>query len=86
MKFVSSKLENNVEKGENAGSLLERLNSLPNDRILDPTKVKGPADDKTNVSQRLKLVSRRVEKTQTSWEKEKMLVTSIFSFSQKSFP
>ena len=37
------------------------FNSLPNDNILDLSKFKAFADDKINVIQKLKFVSRRVE-------------------------
>ena len=59
-----------------------RLNSLPNDKILDWSKLQAFADNKINVNEKLKIVLGRVE---TLWEKEKMLVTSIFSFSQNVF-
>ena len=37
------------------------FNSLPNDKILDLSKLKGFADDKRNMTQKLKFVSVRVE-------------------------
>ena len=37
------------------------INSLPNDKILDLTKLKAFADDKTNVTEKLKFVLGRVE-------------------------
>ena len=37
------------------------FNSLPNDKILDWTKLKSFADDKTNVTVKLKFVLGRVE-------------------------
>ena len=43
-----------------------------------PLKLKGFADEKINMNQKLKYVSVRVEK-------EKMLITSIFSFSHNVF-
>ena len=58
------------------------FNPLPNDQILASTKLKGFADDKINVTQKLKFVLGRVEKLV---EKEKTLVTSIFSFSNNAF-
>ena len=54
----------------------------PNDEILDLFKLKAFADNKINVTQKLKFVSLRVEDI---GEKEKMLVTSIFSFSHNVF-
>ena len=67
--------------------LLQEINSLPNDKILDQTKLKACADDKINVTQKLQFV---IESVKTSWEKGKMLVTSIFllfpqCFQQLSF-
>ena len=37
------------------------LNSLPNDKILDWSKLKALADDKINVTYKLKFVSERLE-------------------------
>ena len=37
------------------------FNSLPNDRILDWSKLKAFADDKINVTEKLKFVFERVE-------------------------
>ena len=51
---------------------------LPNNKIWDLSKLEALADDKINVIEKLKIVIGRVK---TMWEKEKMLVTSIFSFS-----
>ena len=39
----------------------ERVNSLPNNKILDMSKLKVFADDKINVTQKLKLAFGRVE-------------------------
>ena len=58
------------------------LNSFPNDRLLSLSKFKPFADDKITVTKKLKFVLGRVK---TLWEKEKMLVTSIFSFSHDFF-
>ena len=55
----------------------DSVNSVTHDMILEWSKLKAFADDKINVSEMLKCVSGRVETTQ---EREKMLVTSIFSF------
>ena len=38
-----------------------RLNSLPNDKILDLLKLEAFADDKLNVTEKLKFVLGRVE-------------------------
>ena len=40
---------------------LKPCNSLPNNKILDWSKIKALADDKINVTQELKFVSGRVE-------------------------
>ena len=67
--------ENIVGKGENAGnqhfllflhcfqksSISVLFNSLPNDKILDVTKLKASADDKLNVAQMMTSVFERVE-------------------------
>ena len=61
-----------------------RLNSLANDTFLDQSNLKGFADNEINVIQKLKLFWERAKRL---WEKEKMLVTSIFSqsFQKNSF-
>ena len=56
--------------------------TLPNDKILDQSKLKAFADDKIYVTQKLKFV---IEWVKTVWEKEKMPVTSIFFFSHIFF-
>ena len=58
------------------------INPLPNVKILDLSRLKALAYDKINVVQELKFGVGRVESIA---EKEKMLVTSIFSFSHKVF-
>ena len=40
---------------------LKPCNSLPNNKILDWSKIKALADDKINVTQELKFVSGRVK-------------------------
>ena len=42
-------------------SELSALNSLPNDKILEWSKLKAFADDKINVTEKLKVVLGRVE-------------------------
>ena len=42
-------------------NLRVRVNSLPNDKILDRSKLKTFADDKINVTENLKFVFERVE-------------------------
>ena len=37
------------------------VNSLPNDNVLDWSKLEAFADDKGNLNEKLKLVSRRIE-------------------------
>ena len=57
----------------------------PNDKILHQSYLKAFADDNHTIraTRKLKLVLAREEKT--LWEKEKILVTSIFSFSHNVF-
>ena len=43
------------------GLVLERVNSLPNDKIFDCSKLKAFADQKINVTEKLKFVLGRVE-------------------------
>ena len=64
------------------GSLICWLKSLPNDKILAHSKLKALADNKINVTQKFQFVLGRVENI---LGKGKMLVTSIFSFSQNLF-
>ena len=62
-------IENIVEKSE-------IVNSLPNDKILEVTKLKGFADNKLNIANVTITLFNRVENTA---EKEKMLVSgSVF--------
>ena len=51
-------------------------------KILDWSKLKAYADDKINVTEKLKLF---LEGLKTLWGKEKMLVTSILYFSHNVF-
>ena len=44
------------------------LNSLPNDQILDWSRLKSFADDKINLNEKLKLVLERIENI--VWEGE----------------
>ena len=55
---------------------------LPNDKILDRSNLKAFAEDEINVTEKLKLFW---EGQKTLWKKEKMLVTSIFSFPHSVF-
>ena len=61
------------------------VNSLPNSKILDWFKLKAFADNRINVTEKLKFVVGRIENIV---RKGKMLVTSIFSqyFKKASFP
>ena len=60
----------------------EKELSLPNDKILDGSKLEASADDKINVTKELKFILGREKKT--LWGKEKILVFSwlpaFFSF------
>ena len=53
------------EKGENPGSLINILsfNSLPNDKILDPSKLKEFADDSFKFDENGRKLSKREENT-----------------------
>ena len=55
------------------------VNCLPHNKILDLSKFKSFVDDKINVTEKAEILFGMVRK---HWEKEKMLVTSIFSFSR----
>ena len=59
------------------------FNSLPNDKLLDWSKFKEFSDDKINVNRKLKFGMGRIENI--VGKKEKMLVASIFSFSDNVF-
>ena len=58
------------------------FNSLPNNIFLDWSKLKAFADDKMKVTKKMKFVSKWWKILR---KKEKMLVTSIFSFSHNIF-
>ena len=57
------------------------FNSLTNNKVLDWSNLKALADNKINMTEKLKIVFGRLE----NMEKEKMLVTGIFSFSHNVF-
>ena len=63
-------------------SIIIILKSVPNDKILHWSKLKAFADDKIKV---LKMFIFVVDRLKTLWEKEKMLVTIIFSFPHTVF-
>ena len=58
------------------------FNLSPNDKLFDLSKLKAFADDKSNLTQNLKFV---LDGAENIVGKEKMLVTSIFSFSYNVF-
>ena len=58
------------------------LNSLPNNKFIDWSKLKAFADGKLNLADKLKFVLGRAENI---LGKKKILVTSIFYFSQNVF-
>ena len=62
--------------------LVHELNSLPNNKILDKSKLKAFADNNIISAKMMIFVSDRVENIVG---KEKMLVTSIFSYSHNVF-
>ena len=59
------------------------VDPLPDDKILALSKLKAFADDKINVTQNINFVFHRLKKA--LWEKEKILVTSIFSLFHNVF-
>ena len=61
----------------------KEYNFLPNDKILDWTKLKAFAEDKLDITKIMNSVCDRVENIEG--KKEKMLVTSIFSFFHNVF-
>ena len=63
-------------------NLKHLVNPFPNDRILDMTKLKAFADDKLNVA---KMMNHLLNWKENTVGKEKMLVTSNFSFSHSVF-
>ena len=65
-----------------AASHIISVNPIPNDKILDQTKLKAFADDKLNVTNAIISVVGRVENIVG---KEEIACTSNFSFSQKLF-
>ena len=60
----------------------ERVNSLPLNKILDLSKLKEFAVDNFEFNENGRKFSNRLK---TLWEKEKLLVTSNFSFSHCVF-
>ena len=61
------------------------FNSLPIDKFLDLFKLKEIKDDKTKKKCDRKIAIYFGKDIKTLWEKEKMLVTSIFFFSYNVF-
>ena len=61
---------------------MKSYNSLQDDKILDWFKLKEFADDKLKMVEMVESVLERVE---TLWEKEKMLVNNMLSFSHNVF-
>ena len=59
------------------------LQPFPKQQILDSSKLKEFADDNFQLDENSRKYSKLEEKT--LWEKEKLLVTSNFSFSNKVF-
>ena len=60
----------------------ERVNRLPQQQILDSSKLKEFADDNFKFDENGRKLSKRVK---ALWEKEKLLVMSNFSFSHSVF-
>ena len=66
--------------------LLKNCNSVPNDKILDRSKVKAFADDKLTVTKELKFVLGKEENIVGKGKKNAAyVVTSIFAFSHNVF-
>ena len=61
---------------------MERVNSLPNDKILDGSNLKALADNKIKV---LKIWNFILERVENIVEMEKLLVTSIIFFFPQCF-
>ena len=75
MKFAFGRVQNILGKGENAGyqnyllirkyiqmpSFSSIINSLPNDKILDCSKLKAFAAEKINVTEKLKFLLERIK-------------------------
>ena len=59
------------------------FNPLPNEKVLDLSILEAFADDKSKVAKIMRCPLDRIGKT--LWEKVKMLVTRIFSFSYNAF-
>ena len=59
------------------------INTLPNDKIVDMSKLKAFADDKLDVTEEIENCPEKGRKQ--CGKKEKMLVSSIFSFSHNVF-
>ena len=68
-----------LQTRKNQGLFGKGLNFWLNHKIFDQLKFKN---DKINVTEKLEFV---LEMAENIWEKEKMLVTSIFSFSPNAF-
>ena len=59
--YVLGRVENIVGKGENSAYPNFSLNSLPNDKIVDWSKLKELAGDKIKVNQKMKLDLEKLE-------------------------
>ena len=62
--------------------MIQQFNPFPNDKSLDSSKLKEFADNNFKFDENGRMFSKQVE---TLWEKEKLLVTSNFSFSHGVF-
>ena len=58
------------------------INPFPHDKILDQTELNAFADNKLNVT---KMIILALIEKKTLWEKEKLLVQAISSFSRNVF-
>ena len=80
----NSKILHSTKFKLSADNQINVINSLPNDKIWDVTKLKAFADDKLYIGKMTISFYDRVRE-KTLWEREKILVTSIFSFSHSFF-
>ena len=58
-------------------SSIKRLNSLPNNKVSDCSKLKAFADDKINVTEKVKFV---LEELKTFWERRKCWLPKGFLY------
>ena len=62
MASFSNRCRKILRKGSNSSGSFWYINSLPNSKILDQSKLKAVADDKINLTEKLKFIFGMVEK------------------------